>query len=79
MRRLKQKILRWWLCHKINLILRHIDSCPDNAEVSRDGRSPEYWEGKLDGLEVSLVLLGLLDPGNADVMEARDTIRAGKF
>jgi hypothetical protein len=68
------RLLRWYLKRKIRNVIHHIQYCPGNAEVQRDGKSPDYWEGKMDGLSAALVLTGLVDPGDNELRNARQTM-----
>ena len=49
--------IRWYLSGKIRYMERMIENSFDNADVWRDGHSPDYWQGKRDGIRVSMVQL----------------------
>jgi len=53
----------WYLRPKIEYLERMIDSTHDNADVQRDGLSPDYWKGKRHGLKVALKFLFNRDAG----------------
>jgi len=73
---IKQKFLRWILRKSIRNLVSHIHQYPDNADVSRDGKNAHYWLGKLDGIDCSLVLLGLINLHDKDIVFERKRCEA---
>ena len=58
-------ILKWWYKNKIAYLERMINGhLIDDADICRDGKSADWWQGKAVGIETALQLLELKDLTN---------------
>jgi hypothetical protein len=60
------RFIRWWLKGSIYYVQRARDYHRlFDSDVKRDGRSEDYWIGKADGIDATLIHLDLQDLGDA--------------
>lgn len=57
--RLSMPFVKWVLKPSIQNLEHWIETCPDNADICRDGKSYAWWIGKGEGIKTALILLGL--------------------